>query len=109
MKTLTMLAALALVVVSGCGGDAERSTGTWRLVSLSVDGDSVPIEQPLFMDIADDGFRASTTCNTVSGDFGGDIETTAMLCGGDEAMTNERYMSQAFRSEPTRNGDQLVF
>ncbi len=70
------------------GSRSASSDGTWRFKSLHVDGEQVPIEQPLFMDISNDGFSASTTCNTVSGDFGSDIMTTLVLCGDEDARTS---------------------
>lgn len=80
----------------------------WRFVSLQVDGEAIEIEEPLFLDITDRGFDASTTCNDVSGQFGGELMSTKMACGGADAA-GERYMSQAFQTEPGADADQLVF
>lgn len=108
MKALWLLAIVAFAFASGCGGGDAASDGTWRVISLEVDGEPVEIEQPLFMDITADGFRAATTCNWQSGEFGGEIMSTAMACGGD-ANTGEAYMRQAFDDRPTEREDQLVF
>lgn len=125
MERRLLVAAVAMLAFTACGrvdeaasgvplptvaSSAERAglLGSWRFESLDVDGVRFPIELPLFLDITDDGFSASTTCNWVSGTFGGEIMTTAMGCGT-AATDGERYMSQALHSEPVQNDDQLVF
>lgn len=108
MRRLWLVAIVAFTFASGCGGDGAASEGTWRLVSLEVDGERFEIEQPLFMDITADGFHAATTCNWQSGEFGGEIMSTLMGCPGD-AAAGETYMRQAFNDKPTERDGQLVF
>lgn len=49
---------------------------------LRVDGRAFPVDGPLFLDITVEGVSAMTTCNTVSGQFGGEHTSTAMGCPG---------------------------
>ena len=113
-----------LLVAAGCGDDepAARSPepipgadtsssaiGDWKFVSLEVDGRPIEILRPLSLGITDSGFRASTTCNSVSGELGvGVVEMTAMGCDG-SAGTNEGHMIAAFDVDPGVDGDRLVF
>lgn len=108
VKAAWLLPIVAFAFASGCGADDAASEGTWRVVSLEVDGDPFEIEQPLFMDITADGFHAATTCNWQSGEFGGEFMSTLMGCPGD-AAAGEAYMRQAFNSKPTERDGQLVF
>lgn len=109
VKARWALPIAAIVVASGCGGADEVSPGTWRLVSLTVDGEPFEIDRPLFMDITEDGFRAATTCNWQSGQFGGQIMSTLMACGDETATAGETYMREAFNRNPVERDGQLVF
>ncbi len=109
MKALWLLPIVAVAFASGCGRDGAVSEGTWRVVSLNVGGEPFEIEQPLFMDITAGGFNAATTCNWQSGEFDGDIMSTAMSCGDEAAMAGETYMRQAFDRKPTERDGQLIF
>lgn len=109
MKARWLLPVVAAGLASGCGGDDALLEGTWRFVSLQVDGEPFEIDQPLFMDITADGFNAATTCNWQSGEFGGDIMSTLLRCGDEAATASEAYMRQAFDREPIQTDGQLVF
>lgn len=100
---------VAAGLVAGCGGNDAALEGTWRVVSLQVGGEPFEIDQPLFMDITDDGFNAATTCNWQSGEFGGRIMSTLAACSDEAATAGESYMRQAFHSEPIEREGQLVF
>jgi hypothetical protein len=108
MKARWLLPVVAAGLASGCGGDDASLEGTWRFVSLQVDGEPFEIDQPLFMDITADGFYAATTCNWQSGEFGGDVMSTAMGCGDEAAAAGEAYMRQAFDRKPIERDGQLV-
>lgn len=88
--------------------DIPISTTTWRFSSLEVDGEAVPVDQALFLDVAQGAFQASTPCNDVGGQFGGDLRSTAMGCP-DEVAVIEDQMTQAFGTEPVEIGGQLIF
>ena len=126
MERRLLVAAVTMLAFTACGrvdepavgvplptveSSADRAEpgllGSWRFESLDVDG--VPIDRQMFLDITVDGFRAETTCNQVSGTFGGEIVSTAMACTTDAANADERHMSQALRSEPVQTDDLLVF
>ncbi len=109
MKARWFLALAAAGLASGCGVGGADHDGTWLLLSLDVDGVPFAIDRPLFMDITSDGFSAATTCNSQSGDFGGDIMTTLMLCGDEVATAGESYMRQAFETKPVQRDGRLVF
>ncbi len=119
-------AVFALLVCGACGGAESSGQGappatdlgdgvepaivsSWRFVSLAVGGEPFPVTEPLFLDITEDGFRAATTCNWASGNFGGEVMSTAMACGDESATAGEGFMLQAFRSEPVEQDEQLVF
>ncbi len=106
-SSLTELSALPTSGTAATGDDPAWE-GTWRVVSLQVDGEPFDIDEPLFMDITADGFSAATTCNWQSGEFGGEIMSTAMGCVGD-AAEGETYMRQTFDSTPIERDGQLVF
>jgi heat shock protein HslJ len=98
-------------IASACGategpGAASKSLGSWRLVSFAVDGQEFPVDGRLFLEITDEGFSAMTTCNAISGQFVGELMSTAMGCPGARA-DGERYMSQAVRTVPNVDDDQM--
>ena len=76
---------------------------------MEVGGEAFQVGQPLFLDITEDGFRAATTCNWASGNFGDGVVTTDMGCLDESATAGEGYMVQAFRVGPVEQDDQLVF
>lgn len=129
MHRAAVLAVAVTILAAGCGDPESVSgqpltttvpgslaedvalptvTSSWRFVSLDVDGEAVAIEQPLFLDVTDDGFNAGTTCNSVTGQFGGELIMTAMGCPGLPAEV-QNYMVQALRTTPTMDSEQLAF
>jgi heat shock protein HslJ len=115
VRPTVVVAAALIVLLVGCGEEARSGEpraaspiSSWRFTSLEVDGEPVAVDKPLFLDITDDGFQASTTCNSIGGHFGGELWMTAMGCPS-RANEIERYFAQALRVEPTEQGDQLVF
>lgn len=100
-------ALLALVAGASCRGGSNVES--WRFVSLEVEGAPLEVVRPLFLDITEDGFRAATTCNAASGEFGGDVAVTLAVCSDAAARTAEAYMLQALRTRPVARDDRLVF
>jgi hypothetical protein len=115
VRRVVVAVAVVALLTAACGGGTDglgdqpaAVVESWRLVSLDVAGQPVQIARPLFLDVTEDGFRAATTCNSVSGQYGGELMTTAMLCLG-TANDVERFMVQALRIEPSRDDNTLVF
>jgi heat shock protein HslJ len=115
VRPTVVVAAALIVLLVGCAEDARSGEpvaaapiSSWRFTSLEVDGQPVAVDKPLFLDITDDGFEASTTCNSIGGQFGDELWMTAMGCPS-RANEIERYFAQALHVEPTEQGDQLVF
>jgi hypothetical protein len=117
VRLAAVVATGVLLFVPACGqavetvdepAARETSLGSWRFESLELDGQLIAIERPLFLDITEEGFHASTTCNDVSGHFGGELITTLMACPG-EAGETERHFVETFRIEPVLDGEHLVF
>jgi hypothetical protein len=102
-----VVTSLGLTALLAACGD-ESAPETWRLVTFEVAGDLRPIDEPLFLEVDGDGFAAETPCNTVRGEFGGPLASTAMAC--DPGRTeSEALMTQAFADEPVEIDGRLVF
>lgn len=108
MTARWLLPIVAAALAAGCGGDEVAREGTWRVASLHVDGEPFEIDQPLFKDITADGFNAATTCNSQSGQFGGEITSTDMGCSGDD-LRARTTCGRRSTTRPTERDGQLTF
>ena len=108
------------VSLIACGSDEsarmdQTTDGLWLLETLEVDGESVEVGRPFFLEISGSEFGADATCNTFGGEFGGEIDQTLALCldgaspGAVDVMRIEELMIAAIIAGPRFEGDLVTF
>ena len=87
------------------GNDTD---GFWVLSTLEIDGESIPVDEPLFLQIGNRFVDADTVCNSFSGEIGGPFSRTLIGCDPDLHRI-EDLMIDAIMSGPRLVDDQLEF
>jgi hypothetical protein len=106
----------SLAIAAGCGQSefGADSDGLWILSSLELDGETLTLDEPLFLEIEGTSVGGDTTCNQFQGQFGGDFSATAMGCldydgAGFDRNETEQEMIDAILSGAEVDNERLVF
>ena len=106
--------AVDVASVTSRNNNDGSADGLWLLTQVEIDGQVVPIDQILFLEIEGNTVGGESTCNNFGGTFGGDFSQTAELCvdervAGLDPMRVESEMIDAIGNGPELTGDRLVF
>jgi heat shock protein HslJ len=120
MRRIILLTTIfAITACSSATADEIEITGTWQLVSGSVDGQAIPLidGSPVTLNVTGTEIGGTSACNSYGGQFVldgssisiGDLSTTMMMCTP-EVMDVEIPYTAALSEVDTVavDGDQLV-